>query len=104
MANHALDHHVARLADDHRRAHELAAALRRLPGLPVDGPHTNMVFVTVPAERLAALDAFLQSRRIRLAWRGPTVRLVLHLDVDDAGLARAIAAFAAFFSTPAEPN
>lgn len=93
MADHALDHHVQRLAEDHRRAGDLAAALREIPALQVDGPHTNMVFVTVPAECVPALDAFMQEREIRLAIRGATVRLVLHLDIDDDGLTRAIAAF-----------
>jgi len=102
MADYALDHHVQRLADDHRRARELAEALRRIPSLQVDGPHTSMVFVSVPADRVPALDAFMQSREIRLAIRGPLVRLVLHLDVDDAGLARSIAAFQEFFSSPAQ--
>ena len=97
MAGHALDHHVARLADDHRRAQTLADALRELPGLSVDGPHTNMVFVTVPAERVAALDAHLQARRVRIAaGRGNTLRLVTHLDIDDDGIDRAIEAFAEF--------
>src|SRR5690348_13282524 len=44
MANHALDHHVARLAEDHARARRLAAALQALPALQVEGPHTSMVF------------------------------------------------------------
>ncbi len=99
MANYALDHHVQGLADDHRRARELADALRALPALAVDGPHTNMVFVTLPADRVQALDAFMQSRSIRLALRGTSLRLVTHLDVDDAGLARCIDAFAEFFAS-----
>lgn len=98
MADHALDHHVRRLADDHRRAKDLADALRQIPQLQVDGPHTNMVFVTVPADRVQALDAFMQQREIRLAVRGSVLRLVLHLDVDDAGLARTQAAFREFFA------
>ena len=97
MANHALDHHLPRLADDHRRARELADALRQLPALRVDGPYTNMVFITVPADRVRALDDYLQSQGIRVAARSPALRLVLHLDIDDAGLARTIAAFRAFF-------
>jgi threonine aldolase len=99
MAEHALDHHVQRLADDHRRARQLADALREIPALVVDGPHTNMVFITVPAERVAALDAHMRARGIRLAIRGSAVRLVLHLDVDDDGLARSISAFREFFSS-----
>jgi len=96
MANHALDHHVARLAEDHRRAAELADALRELPGLAVDGACTNMVFVTVPAARVAALDAHLAAQGIRVVAGNPVKRLVLHLDIDDAGLARTIAAFRSF--------
>lgn len=98
MANHALDHHVQRLADDHRRARELADALRDLPGVEVDGPHTSMVFIKVPADRVQALDAHLQARQIRLAVGGPAIRLVFHLDVDDHGLARTVAAFREFFA------
>ena len=98
MANHALDHHVTRLADDHRRARELADALRELPAVSVEGPHTNMLFVTVPADRVTALDAHLAASGIRVFAGGATKRLVLHLDIDDAGVQRAIAAFRAFFA------
>ncbi|MEO8160072.1 MAG: low-specificity L-threonine aldolase [Arenimonas sp.] len=97
MAIHALDHHVARLADDHRRARELAQALRALPGLMVEGPHTNMVFATLPPARLEEFAAHLQSRGIRTALRGPVLRLVTHLDVNDAGLERVIVAFQDFY-------
>ena len=86
MANHALDHHVQRLADDHRRASELAQGLRGVRGVAVEGPHTNMVFITVPAESVPALDAHLRARHIRLAISKPEVRLVTHLDIDDDGV------------------
>ena len=98
MANHALDHHVQRLADDHRRAADLAAGLRSVRGVGVEGPHTSMVFISVPAESVAALDAHLQARRIRLAISKPEVRLVTHLDIDDEGVQRTLAAFAEFFA------
>ena len=97
MANHAIDHHVARLAQDHARAQRLASALRALPALQVEGPHTNMVFATLPGERLAELFAHLEARRIRVFTRGPALRLVTHLDIDDAGLERAIGAFQDFY-------
>ncbi len=97
MAGHALDHHVDRLADDHRRAAELAAALRTIPGLVVDGAHTNLLFVTVPEHRLGTLAAHFADRGIRLAaGRGPRIRLALHLDIDDDAVARTIAAFVDF--------
>ncbi|MCX7042106.1 MAG: low-specificity L-threonine aldolase [Gammaproteobacteria bacterium] len=98
MANHALDHHVQRLADDHRRASELAQGLRGVRGVAVEGPHTNMVFITVPAESVPALDAHLRARHIRLAISKPEVRLVTHLDINDDGVRRTIAAFAEFFA------
>lgn len=97
---HALDHHVARLADDHARAARLAQRLAGIDGLAVLGQHTNMVFIDVPVERLRALDAHLREAGIRISIGYlPTVRLVTHLDVDDAGIARTAEAFARFFAT-----
>ncbi len=97
-ALHALDHHVARLADDHARAGRLAEGLRRVGGVDVLGHHTNMVFVAVPADRLRALDAHLRGAGV-VASIGylPSVRLVTHLDIDDDGIERAIQAFGTFF-------
>jgi threonine aldolase len=96
---HALDHHVARLADDHARAARLAAQLAQLPGLRLLGQHTNMVFVEVSAERLRELDAHLRDAGIRISIGYlPTLRLVTHLDVDDDGIARTAEAFRAFFT------
>lgn len=96
---HALDHHVARLADDHRRAAHLAGCLRGIPGVNLLGQHTNMVFVDVPTGRLQALDAHLRGADIRISIGYlPTLRLVTHLDVDDAGIERVAEAFRVFFS------
>lgn len=96
---HALDHHVARLADDHRRAAWLADRLRETPGVNLLGQHTNMVFVDVPVERLQALDAHLRAAAIRIGIGYlPTLRLVTHLDIDDAGIERVAEAFRTFFA------
>jgi threonine aldolase len=95
---HALEYNVARLADDHANAQRLADGLRSIDALRVDGPHTNMVFATVPADRLAALDAFLRSRGILILARSANVRLVTHLDVDAADVDRATAAVREFFA------
>jgi threonine aldolase len=95
---HALDHHVARLADDHARAARLADGLRGIDGLVVAGQHTNMVFIEVPATRLGALKAHLDDAGVRLSIGYlPTVRLVTHLDIDDAMLARTLEVLRAFF-------
>ena len=99
-ALHALDHHVERLADDHALAKRLADGLAALPGLVVTPPQTNIVFARLvdgDAARGAALLAHLQSRGV-LATGLIGLRLVTHLDVDEAGIARAIAAAAEFFA------
>jgi len=95
--DYALDHHVARLAEDHARAARLAEGLREAPRLGVLGQFTNMVYVQAAREDLPALRAHLEAAGIRTAiGAAPTIRLVLHLDVDDAGVERAIAAFRDF--------
>ncbi len=99
-ALHALDHHVERLADDHALARRLAAGLAALPGLVVTPPQTNIVFARLAdgdAARGAALLAHLQSRGV-LATGLIGLRFVTHLDVDEAGIARAVAAVGEFFA------
>jgi threonine aldolase len=74
--------------------------LAALPGLVVTPPQTNIVFARLvdgDAARGAALLAHLQSRGV-LATGLIGLRLVTHLDVDEAGIARAIAAAAEFFA------
>jgi threonine aldolase len=95
---HALDHHVARLADDHTRAARLAEGLRTLPGLSVTAQHTNMVFIEVPVPRLDAFKAHLDEAGVRLSiGYPPQIRLVTHLDVDDAAIERTLQVLRAFF-------
>jgi len=96
MANYALDNHVERLADDHRRAAELANALNDIPAIEVNGAFTSMVFITVPKDRLAALAAHMQFRNIKLSTGNSRIRLVMHLDIDDEDLRRIIEAFRSF--------
>lgn len=96
---YALDHHVARLADDHRRAENLAGRLREVSGIKLLGQYTNMVFIEVPAEHVHDLDMHLQARHIRISdGHSSTLRLVAHLDIDDTGMGRVAAAFAEFFA------
>ncbi len=89
---YALESNIARLAEDHGNAERLAAGLRELD-LAVE-QHTNMVFVRVPpaaAERLAAKLA----ERAVVVLPAPRMRLVTHLDVDAAGIERALGALRA---------
>ena len=89
---YALEHHIDRLAEDHVRAAILADGLRAR-GYTLRPPETNMVYVTVSDPEAAA--ARLSALGVRASAATPTeLRLVLHLDVDDTGVARAVDAFA----------
>jgi threonine aldolase len=90
-ALHALEHHVDRLADDHALAQRLASGLQGLPGLTVEPPQTNIVFADLQGERAAGLLAHLKARGV-LATGLYKLRFVTHLDVDAAGVDRAVAA------------
>jgi threonine aldolase len=90
-ALHALDHHIDRLADDHALAKRLAEGLAGLPGLTVEAPQTNIVFADLQGERAAGLMAHLKTRGV-LAIGLYRLRFVTHLDVDAAGVDRAVAA------------
>jgi threonine aldolase len=92
---YALEHNTARLAEDHANAERLARGLAGL-GLKVDPVQTNMVFVHVPRESVAALAEHLAAQGIKVL-PGAKMRLVTHLDVDAAGIDRAVSAFARFF-------
>lgn len=98
--SYALDHHVARLADDHALIQRLAQGLRDLPGLMVEPPHTNILFVDLVGEaraRSQELIPYLAENGV-LATGLYRLRFVAHLDVDAAGIDRAIQVIQQFFS------
>ena len=90
-AQHALHHHRAGLAEDHRRARELATCLAAIPSLGVNEPRTNLVLVTLDASLAASTVAQRAKAHGVLVgeWGAHMLRLCTHLDVDDAGIARA---------------
>jgi threonine aldolase len=95
-ALHALDHHIDRLADDHALAQRLVAGLEGVPGISFEPPQTNIVFVDVQGARAGGLVDHLKSKGILAtgSFYGQATRLrfVTHLDVDAAGVDRAVAA------------
>lgn len=95
----ALTDHVERLAEDHEHARQLANGLAEIDELELDptAVQTNMVFVTLSDERSLALAAFLRERNILIAGRG-CIRLVTHLDVDEADIRKTVAACKDFFA------
>jgi threonine aldolase len=100
-ASYALDHHVDRLAQDHALARRLADGLKGIEGLRPVTPDTNIVFVDLlgPArDKGKALIEALKADGV-LATGLYQVRFVTHLDVDEAGIDRAIAAIRRFFGS-----
>jgi threonine aldolase len=96
---YALDHQVDRLADDHALARRLAEGLQGIAGLQVEAPQTNIVFVDVvgPARaRAGELVPYLQRQGV-LTSGLYRLRFVTHLDVDAAGVDRAVEAVRGFF-------
>ena len=97
--SYALTHHVDRLADDHALAKRLADGLQDLPGVVVEAPHTNILFVNLVGEaraRSAELMAWLAEHGV-LATGLYQLRFVTHLDVDEAGIDHTIRVMRQFF-------
>ncbi|QXC37111.1 low-specificity L-threonine aldolase [Aeromonas sp. FDAARGOS 1410] len=90
----ALEQHVARLADDHRRAKRLAEGLVALPGIELDLSlvQSNMVFLRLAKGEPAQLLAFMKERGILFSGYGE-LRLVTHLQINDDDIEEVIDAF-----------
>jgi threonine aldolase len=100
-ATYALDHHIDRLADDHALMRELASGLDGIPGVHMESPHTNILFIELsgPArDRAAGLLDHLRSRGI-LATGLYRLRFVTHLDVDSQGIHQAVQAIREYFTS-----
>ncbi len=95
---YALEHHVERLAEDHANAKVLAEGLAGIEQIKIDpgSVQTNMVFASIPPELVEGLAAHLKKAGI-LILPGANLRLVTHLDVSPADVARVIAAFRGYF-------
>ncbi len=96
-ALYALEYNLLRVADDHARAKRLADSVDALEGFRVIAPETNIIMIDIERDDLAPEDAagFLAGRGVWILPMGPRrLRAVTHLDVEDAGIERACAAFA----------
>jgi threonine aldolase len=94
-ALHALEHHVARLAEDHANARHLAARLAEVPGVTVDASavETNMVVADfpMPADEAVARLGRVGVHSNTAGVRPGAVRLVCHLDLSRADIDEAVA-------------
>jgi threonine aldolase len=89
---HALDHHRARLRDDHANARALAEALAGARHVRVDPARvqTNIVMIELDRGTPAAVVELAREAGVLLGTSGAhRLRAVTHLDVDRAGVLRA---------------
>ena len=92
---HALDHHVERLAEDHENARLLARGLAQVPGLRVERPETNLVYIDTSDSGLTAAELAerLLADGVLISEMGShRARACTHLDVNRAGIDEAVAA------------
>ena len=94
---YALEHNVGRLAEDHANAAALARGLGQIAQLRVTGQATNMVFLQIPQEHCAPLEAHLKEHGILMqALYGS--RLVTHLDVSEVDVDITVKAVKSYFA------
>jgi len=89
---YALHHHIARLEDDHRRAKTLETTLKNLSWVAAVMPVETNIVVFQPVAKFIDRDTLvhlLGERGIGLSSFGENyLRLVTHLDLDDAAISR----------------
>lgn len=93
---YALEHNIARLAEDHDNAAYFAGELSKLKGIQVSAPQTNIFYVDIPADACRGLNDVLQLTRIRVSM-SPRLRIVTHMDASRDDIDRAITVFGDFF-------
>ena len=85
-ALHGIEHHMARLAEDHEAARYLAHVVDGVGGATVVLPDTNIVMIDLPTPRAADVVARAKALGVLVsAWTPSRIRAVTHLDAP-AGL------------------
>ena len=89
---YALEHNVARLAEDHAHARLLAEGLITIPRVRLDlsRVQSNLVFFAVDGLGAAEAGARLARCGVRVGGLGDRLRAVTHLDVSAGDVARAV--------------
>lgn len=91
-ANHALDHHVERLKEDHENAAALAKRLSENPKIKVDPCETNIVYFDLDKSAGTApeLEAKLLQNNVRMLALTPSrLRAVTHLHITNQNIEHA---------------
>ncbi len=91
---YALDHHVERLAEDHRRARLLGECLASLPWVAELYPvETNIVAFRPDPGQITAPELLAELRQQQIlasSFDGGFLRMVTHLDISDGQMERVI--------------
>ena len=100
---YALEHHIARLVEDHVNAHSLATLLEDIPGVVVDvkAVETNMVMFQVPHSSKTTDTLLAECREAGVllnAMGDRAFRVVTHLDVNHEDIVAAGRVFRQVFS------
>jgi len=95
---YALEHNLDRLVEDHRRARRLAEALAGMKDVKLDPDRIEsniVIFDVSPSGKSSAQvrDELARAGVLVLPFGPTTLRAVLHLDIDDAGLEAALKGF-----------
>jgi threonine aldolase len=87
----ALEHNLARLAEDHANAKRLADGLKGHPALRPLAPESNIVMLDLSRHMADAVIPKLAERGVLVTAFGPQrLRAITHLDVSQADIERAI--------------
>ncbi|MFA5667896.1 MAG: GntG family PLP-dependent aldolase [Balneolaceae bacterium] len=88
-ADYALDNHWPLMAEDHRRAKELAQTISECAQLSidVDSVETNILIFDVHSENASDAVERLENHGVRMVAFGPhTLRATFHFEIDDEAL------------------
>ncbi len=95
----ALENNVENLRIDHKHAQILADGLGGLDSVKVshNSAQTNMVFISIPAEKPTDFCEFMKSKNILLSCLGNSIRMVTHRDISPEDIAYTIRHFNSYF-------
>ena len=91
----SLEHHIEKLAEDHRKASVFAESINQLPGLSVNlaNVQTNIVMVDSELPAIKWVQALSNEGILFTAFGENRMRIVFHSDISEKGLQQAIGAF-----------
>lgn len=103
-AIYAVENHVVRIAEDHRRAKILGEFIRNLPGIEFDPEslQTNIVIFNVKNSGMSGQQVveLLARRGVKmLTFAGTKMRAVTHLDISDDDIHKAISVLGEVFNS-----